>query len=325
MSRPLRIEYSGAIYHVMNRGRGRSTIFCGKRCIELFIQGLKEAHQRFGLEILAYCLMGNHYHLLVRTPRGNLGRCMRHINGLYTQRYNQLLKTDGPLFRGRYKAILVDAENYLLQVSRYIHRNPIETKKPLVEKLEDYYFSSYRYYIGLGTSPKWLNRKLVLFMISQEKYYVNYKAYVEAGISVKLKEFYRNDSNKLILGDSVFVKRVNKWLSQKKGLDNEITGFKKLDTLAMDVIIAKVSNYYRIESKQIVIAARGAGKKNIARRVAMYLCQLYSDVTLKQLADKFNVSHYSTVIQTIKRLLNDIEHDVILKEEVNVLCQDLTP
>ena len=86
--------------------------------------------------------MNNHYHLLVRTPRANLARCMRHLNGIYTQRHNRLLQTDGPLFRGRYKSIVVDTDNYLLQVSRYIHRNPIETKIPMTDCLADYKASS---------------------------------------------------------------------------------------------------------------------------------------------------------------------------------------
>ncbi len=113
MSRPLRIEYENACYHVMNRGRGRKAVFHDERYYTAFYQCLSEAHQRFGLQIQAYCLMGNHYHLLVRTPRGNLSRAMRHVNGLYTQRYNRLKHTDGPLFRGRYKAILIDASAYL--------------------------------------------------------------------------------------------------------------------------------------------------------------------------------------------------------------------
>ena len=112
----------------MNRGRGRRWIFHGDAYYEAFLGTLEEAHDRHDARIHAYCLMGNHYHLLIETPLANLDRIMRHINGLYTQRYNRLKRTDGPLFRGRYKSILVDETAYLLQVSRYIHRNPIEVK-----------------------------------------------------------------------------------------------------------------------------------------------------------------------------------------------------
>ena len=108
MPRPLRIEYENACYHVMNRGRSRQDIFHEEKDYQSFLNTLAEAHKRFGLQIQSYCLMQNHYHLLIKTPEGNLGRAMRHINGLYTQRYNRMRKTDGPLFRGRYKAILVE-------------------------------------------------------------------------------------------------------------------------------------------------------------------------------------------------------------------------
>lgn len=138
MPRPIRIEYEDAYYHVMNRGRGRQYIFHTEAYYQAFFETLSEACERFALVVHAYCLMGNHYHLLVQTPQGNLGRIMRHINGVYTQRYNRLKRTDGPLFRGRYKAILVDEDSYLLQLSRYIHRNPIEMKQPLVSGLENY-------------------------------------------------------------------------------------------------------------------------------------------------------------------------------------------
>ena len=95
----------------------------------------------FKVETHAYCLMDNHYHLLLRTPQGNLSRAMRHLNGVYTQRYNRIQKTDGPLYRGRYKAILIDVDAYLLNVSRYIHRNPIEAC--IVRRAERYPWSSY--------------------------------------------------------------------------------------------------------------------------------------------------------------------------------------
>ena len=159
MVRPLRVEYEGAYYHVMNRGSGRQQIFQGVKYYEYFLHCLEQAHKRFALETHAYCLMGNHYHLLVRTPRGNLSRAMRHINGVYTQYYNYLKNTDGPLFRGRYKAINLEASSYLLEVSRYIHRNPVETKKPLVIELEKYRWSSYPAYRNLVSCEDWLYKK----------------------------------------------------------------------------------------------------------------------------------------------------------------------
>lgn len=167
MSRPLRVEYEDAYYHVMNRGGGRQVVFHDDDYYHLFLDTLVEAHSRFGLQVLSYCLMGNHYHLLVKTPRGNLGRGMQHINGVYTQRYNRLRRTDGPLFRGRYKAIIVENDSYQLQVSRYIHRNPVEAH--LVDRLEDYPWSSYPAFINKGACPPWLYRDEILDQLNVKR------------------------------------------------------------------------------------------------------------------------------------------------------------
>lgn len=110
MPRPTRIEYENSFYHIMSGGKARQTIFHNTSYYQVFLETLEEASQRFNAVIHAYCLMSNHYHLIVETPLANISRVMRHVNGVYTQRYNRLKKTDGPLFRGRFKAILVDED-----------------------------------------------------------------------------------------------------------------------------------------------------------------------------------------------------------------------
>jgi len=125
----------------MNRGAGHRNIFINKHHRQIFLEIIKEAIDQFEVEAHAYCLMNNHYHFLIKTPQANLGRAMRHINGVYTQRFNKDQKTDGSLFRGRYKALIIEKEAYLLQVSRYIHLNPIEAK--ITKSLSDYSWSSY--------------------------------------------------------------------------------------------------------------------------------------------------------------------------------------
>ena len=110
MARPWRIIYDGAWYHVMNRGRRGEDVFPEAGDFKAFIDLLQESCRMWQVRIAAYCLVNNHYHLLIQTPQANLSRCMRHINGIYTQRYNRRHRSDGPLFRGRYKAIVVDAD-----------------------------------------------------------------------------------------------------------------------------------------------------------------------------------------------------------------------
>ena len=174
----------------MNRGRARQKIFHGPVYYSTFLQTLEETHNRFDAQIHANCLMGNHYHLLMGTPRANLDRIMRHVNGVYTQRYNRLKRTDGLLFRGGYKAILVDEDAYLLQVGRYIHRNPAEVKGATDQVLERLVWSSYHAYTNTTASPEWLNRELTYRVLGKKNRYAGYRAYVAQGNSEEFLWFY---------------------------------------------------------------------------------------------------------------------------------------
>src|SRR4030067_802472 len=124
MSRPLRIEYRGTHYHVMNRGTARQNIFLNDHDQQGFLHLLGQTSQMWGLQVDAYCLMDNHYHLLVETTDAALSRVMRHLDGIYTQRFNRAHRRDGPLFRGRYRAILIEPEEYFMAVAPSISPKP---------------------------------------------------------------------------------------------------------------------------------------------------------------------------------------------------------
>lgn len=322
MSRPLRIEFEEACYHVMNRGRGRQQVFHGQDFYQLFLQTLTEAHIRFGLEILAYCLMSNHYHLLLRTPRGNLSRNMRHIDGLYTQRHNRLKRTDGSLFRGRYKAILVDTSNYLLQVSRYIHRNPIETAKPLVRALEDYPWSSYPAYLNTGSVLEGLNRDPVYAELGSRQRFKAYRQFVMQGNSAETHEFYNKAYLPAVMGDSDFLARAE---AAAQSLDIEIDRQGLRRPVATESILRAVASRYSIDEADLVSTRRGKGQKNIPRWIAMKLCQDLAGERLDAIAAVFNVGHYSTVSQTIGRLNRLMDEDDDVRRRYKLLSQDLTP
>ena len=141
MARPLRIEFPGALYHVTSRGNARQDIALDDEDRAAFLAVLAEARERFAWLVHAYCLMGNHYHLMVETPEANLSRGMRQLIGVYTQRFNRRHGRVGHLFQGRYKAILVERESYLLELCRYVVLNPV--RAGLVARVEDWRWSSY--------------------------------------------------------------------------------------------------------------------------------------------------------------------------------------
>src|SRR5882672_8831382 len=155
MARPLRIEFPGAVYHVTSRGDRREPIFVDDEDRRILLDLVGQALSRFDAQMLAYCLMGNHYHFVVHTRKANLSLLMRHINGVYTQAFNRRHDKVGHLFQGRFKAILVDRDAYLLEVCRYVELNPVAAK--IARKPETWSWSSYRAHVGLDATPTWLD------------------------------------------------------------------------------------------------------------------------------------------------------------------------
>ena len=294
MPRPVRIEYEDACYHVMNHGRRRQRIFHSHTYYHAFLETLAEAHERFSLVIHGYCLMGNHYHLLLQTPHGNLGRAMRHINGVYTQRYNRLKHTDGPLFRGRYKAILVEKESYLLPLSRYIHRNPVEVKPPLVNSLDMYSWSSYPSYINRTKAPQWLSRDDIYTMLGHHQKYQGYRMYVEAGVDERIMEFYDRGNMASVLGDQEFISWVRE--TKLKNVDDKVVVAQILPgTFSISRMNRLVADYYKVEPMALTAVVKGPGKGLLARKVAMYLCQQLGGHCLADIMRPFGLSNIGSV------------------------------
>lgn len=155
MARPLRIEFADATYHITSRGDRREAIFVEDADRRELLSTIEEALQRFEAVLLAYCLMGNHYHFILNTRRANLSLLMRHVNGVYTQRFNRRHHKTGHLFQGRFKAILVDCDRYLAELCRYVELNPVRAN--LVEGPQHWPWSSYRAHVGLERAPLWLD------------------------------------------------------------------------------------------------------------------------------------------------------------------------
>ena len=206
MARPLRIEYAGALHHVMARGNARAKVFADDDDREAFLAEFARVCERFDWVVWAYCLMGNHYHLLVETRRPTLSRGMRELNGIYTQRFNRRHRRVGPVFQGRYKSVLVDKDSYLLELSRYIVLNPV--RAGLSEQAEGWQWSSYRAVMGKAPAADRLAvaATLNLFGTGRGSARRAYARFVAAGIGAS--DPTADISGQVFLGDEAFVARV---------------------------------------------------------------------------------------------------------------------
>ncbi len=246
---------------------------------------------------------------------------MRHINGIYTQRYNKLRKTDGTLFRGRYKSILVEADAYGLQLSRYIHRNPVETKRALVEKLEDYPWSSYPAYINKVSNPVWLQRDLIFDLLGAKQRYMAYARYVESGADAETKSFYSKTRQAAILGKEHFIEQIKEEHDEKKHLIDRYQG----NYPSIQKIIVTVAEEFDVDVQEIRQSRRGRGSRNIPRWVALYLCRELSQATLSRISGEFGLTHISGVSQAVYKLQRYRDKNALIDESVKRLYQCLTP
>ena len=204
MPRSKRILFPDACYHVFNRGISKKTIVFSETHKLFFLHLLDSMTLQFDVKIMAYCLMTNHYHILVQTPKANLNKAMHYFGSHFARQINRDLNADGSLFRDRYKSLLVDTDSYLLQVSRYIHLNPVEAN--LVSKPEDYTWSSYASYLNqeLATSDTFLKKMPILSYFKDDN---DYQYFVNQGIDKVTQEFYSSKKKKSIIGTKEFIKK----------------------------------------------------------------------------------------------------------------------
>lgn len=315
MSRPLRIIYEGAWYHVMNRGSRGATIFYRNEDYQRFIDLLCESSRMWQVRIAAYCLMSNHYHLLLQTLQANLPRCMRHINGIYTQRYNRMYNSEGQLFRGRYKAILIDADSYLLELVRYIHRNPLRVG--IVNRLDDYAWSSHRGYISTRREWNWLYKDFVLDMLELKKSRQRraYRTFVALKDNKEILQFFQRKNLPAMLGKDWFVDKIKKKHFKEKQ-HKEIPESK---WLAPDVITIKqaVCRAYGEKPERLFKSKRG--KTNEARNVAVYLIRKHTGEKLERIGKEFNIPNYSTISSVLAKVASDLKKNKKLRELIEVI------
>jgi REP element-mobilizing transposase RayT len=318
MSRPLRIDYPNAWHHVMNRARRGADLFIDKANYQQFIALLQETAELFNINVAAYCLMPTHYHLMVQSPDANLSRCMRHINGVYTQKYNMGHGCDGTLFRGRYKSILVDADSYLLQLVRYIHRNPLEAG--LVKRLDQYAWSSHKGYLSTAPKWSWLHKDLVLQMLTEQKssQIQIYKQFM-AQRDENFAGVFERQKQPSVLNSRKFIRWVkNRFFKDK--IDKQVPASKRLapDT---DRIIFEVSRNYKARPSALTAVRRGI--ENEPRDVAIYLIRSIRSDPLMRIGGPFGLNQYSSVSSVIMRVKTRLQKDRKFKERLAHIEKDI--
>ena len=314
MARQWRIEYPGALYHVLSRGNGRQGFFLSDKDRLTFLDLLKEVTERYTIDIYAYVLMGNHYHLLLRTQTANLSRAMQWFGTAYTRRFHLHNRTSGHLFQGRFKSIIVENEAYLLRLSCYIHRNP--SRAGIIDRLADYPWSSYRYYAYKKRPPAWLSTGMILNQFNtanpqaayrkKVQHYANEKASpwedVQYGLAYGSRAFMDQLKNRFLnerldpelpqcklLRDHVDAQALARQASVALGLDLEAlrrtVRIAKQGMEKRDMLIYLLWDSGRL-SNQRIASLLGLTHSNISRRVSLFKARLAQEKTLaKEYAD----------------------------------------
>lgn len=252
MARPLRIEFPGALYHVTSRGNRQETIFEDDEDREVFLGVLAEVVSRFNWLCHAYCLMGNHYHLVIETPDGKLSKGMRQLNGVFTQACNRRHHRAGHLFQGRFKSILVDRESYLLELSRYVVLNPV--RAGMVGAAANWPWSSYRATAGERTAPAFLTTDALLstFGKRKQKARERYVRFVAEGLGQEGP--WRHLQQQIYLGDEAFVRRMQ---AEAGNTDDEFS-VPKLQRRAPAASLAAIEASHA-DRNEAMIAAHASG------------------------------------------------------------------
>ena len=335
MARPLRIEYPNAYYHVSNRSDRPAGLFPGDAFYEAFLDSVRVSAERFNVEVLAWCLLRGEYHLLLKTPEANLSRFMRQVDGLYTQFFQRNRRRRGAVFRARYKSVLLQAEPWLVPVSRYIHNLPRAARQsPL-----NWRWSSLTHYLAGTEGRVPLARTEILAGVAgqvqtgeadstgtavpaEQATRDAYAAYVRAGNDRQLQRFYGKRNQLSVLGDDKFKARV-KALDDVSALRGISRGAAARKRPSVTRIINSVADTFQVTDHSILRAARGPGTKNVPRWVAMYLCQEVGGVTLQNIANEFGLQRYGTVSTTIGKLKDEFLDDPPLESRVRQIRQDL--
>lgn len=295
MARPLRIEFAGAFYHIIQRGLEKRNIFGVEADKKKFLSFLETAHTAYRAVFHSYVLMDNHFHLILETPQAFLSKIMHFINAGYAVYFNTKYKRIGPLYQGRFKAVLVQQDEYLHYLSCYIHLNPARAG---VEKLpENYLYSSYNYFVSNEQAPSWLNTDFILSMFDENTVKAKsfYKQFINDNMGKEKDILSRNTKFGILLGNDKFLAGIKEKLIEVKE-EREVPVLK---AIKQD---QKHNGGFSLEKIKSIAESVARSDKRLARSLAIYLCRKYTGKSLNEIAEFYGGIKYTGVSRVWRRM-----------------------
>jgi REP element-mobilizing transposase RayT len=315
MGRAWRIEYEGAYYHILSRGNERRDIFFNDADRRLFLDTIGEMSERFEINIFAFVLMNNHYHLLIRTNRANLSKAMQWFGVTYTRRFNDRHSRRGHLFEGRFKSIVVQNDAYIMQLSCYIHRNPV--RAGMVKRLADYRWSSHLAYAYGKAAPEWLSTELILGQLTGNDRHRNYREKVQR-YSNEEKRLWEDFRHGTFLGSKKFVEKIRR-LYLPDTPHSEIPAQKELaGNIDSATVLKKAAKFLNCNIDRFVQSNRIVGSEKDNRDLLIYLIWKNGSSTNEKIGALFGLT-YSSVSHSIQSVKSRLKKDPELKTKFTQL------
>lgn len=308
MVRPLRIQYPGAFYHVTCRGNERRRIFLDDDDRYRFLKFLDESLTIYQVRLYAYVMMGNHFHLVVQTLRANLSEFMRRFNICYTGWFNYHHGTCGHLYQGRYKAFLVDADSYLLELSRYVHLNPVRVGKyrklschEQMQYVEQYWWSSLPGYLNKRKSVEFVVYDMVLSVVGDQR---GYRRFLLDGLRSGVKDPFKNVQYRMVLGGDDFVSRVrSEYLGNGSLSEQPVYREMVSEVIASDKVLASVIRALGVDIDRVRVRLGSS----IERGIIAELLYRYSGITQREIGQLLGGVGYTTVSMMRRHLSEEMK------------------
>lgn len=315
MARPLRINFENAVYHIIARGNRKEKIFNDDKDKLVFQKKMNKTFLKYSFICYAYCLLDNHYHLFLKTPKANLSKGMHYLNASYANYFSAKYRLYGPLFQGRYKSILVDQDQYSLVLSVYIHLNPYRAG---IEDWPNYPASSLPDFLSRRNSI--IENLDTRFILQQFHPQLNqarrlYLQYLMDNLDLKYPQ--EELKHSMVLGDESFCKKIEQHI-YAYGRDREVEITHSVFQSSPEKIMTLICTTFQINSEELMAKRRG----NIYRILALYLIKNYTALSLKEIGEIFSMD-YTTVSQAARRFEERISKDQILKKRAESILEKL--